>query len=191
MQENESHIISKSKELFERFGYQKTTLTDIARSVGKVKSAIYYYFNGKEEIFAKLVQVEAEDFLNSLIKATEKEKTSISRIDTYIQTRVKLMQKVSDRFNFLKPEFFEIMPIVEENRKEADQRELGFIQAILEEGNSKGEFNIQNVAFTTKMLVGTLKGLEVQMFVTDKITFNKSELSEFSHFLLHGVISKK
>ena len=49
MSSNKTKILSKSKELFEQYGYQKTTLTDIAKSVGKVKTAIYYYFSGKDE----------------------------------------------------------------------------------------------------------------------------------------------
>ena len=37
MSKHKTDILNRSKELFERFGYQKTTLTDIAKSVGKVK----------------------------------------------------------------------------------------------------------------------------------------------------------
>ncbi len=88
MSKNKTKILSKSRELFEQYGYQKTTLTDIAKSVGKVKTAIYYYFSGKEEIFAALVRSEAEDFNKKLFSAVEKENDPITKIETYVTARM-------------------------------------------------------------------------------------------------------
>ena len=45
MSKSKGTILQKSKQLFQQYGFQKTTLTDIAKSVGKVKTAIYYYFS--------------------------------------------------------------------------------------------------------------------------------------------------
>ena len=105
MSKNKNNILSKSRELFEQYGYQKTTLTDIAKSVGKVKTAIYYYFSGKEEIFAALVKSEAEDFNRKLFKQVEKVEGPIAKIELYVKTRMKLMQSLSNRYSFLKQEF--------------------------------------------------------------------------------------
>lgn len=187
--EARAQILDKSKELFERFGYNKTTLSDIAKSVGKVKTAIYYYFSGKDEIFAQLVKEEADTFLNQLISTTNKFNESKEKLEKYVETRMLLMQKLSTRYHFLKPEFFELMPIVEENRKDADELEVKFVADIMLDIYSKNEYAIQEPKFAAKMLVKTLKGLEIQMYVTDKIKIEKSNVEEFRNFILYGFVN--
>lgn len=191
MSKNKNNILSKSRELFEQYGYQKTTLTDIAKSVGKVKTAIYYYFSGKEEIFAALVKAEAEDFNKKLFSQVEKVGSPIEKIELYVQTRMKLMQNLSQRYSFLKQEFFELMDIVEKNRIESDLKEINYVSAIFQEGVQNGEMKIEDIEFSSKMLVNTLKGLEVQMYVTDHLIVSKADLPKFTNHILYGIITKK
>jgi len=191
MATNKTKILSNSRELFEQYGYQKTTLTDIAKSVGKVKTAIYYYFSGKDEIFAELVQTEAEAFNKKLFSKVETANNSIDKLELYVTTRMELMQQLSERYNFLKLDFFELMPIVEENRTESDKKEIAYVTAILEEINKSNEAEIIDVTFSAKMLINTLKGLEVQMYVTDQIVIPKKEKEQFKNFFLYGIINKK
>lgn len=188
---NKTKILSKSRELFEQYGYQKTTLTDIAKSVGKVKTAIYYYFSGKEEIFAQLVQTEAEAFNKKLFTEVESMDNPIQKLELYVDTRMKLMEQLSNRYSFLKQDFFELMPIVEANRTESDTKEINYVTAILEEANNTNEIQISDIHFSAKMLVNTLKGLEVQMYVTDQILIPINETKKFRNFILYGVINNK
>lgn len=190
MSKHKIDILNKSKELFERFGYQKTTLTDIAKSVGKVKTAIYYYFSGKEAIFAELVEIESAEFYENLTSAVEKEKTSTAKLEKYIETRIELMQKLSKRYHFLKQEFFELLPMVEKHRKVKYVLEIDFVENILLEGIEKGEFTSNSPLFSATTLVNSLKGLEIQMFVTDQFIVTGMNVEDFRNFILYGVIQK-
>jgi AcrR family transcriptional regulator len=184
----QNSILSKSRELFEQHGYGKTTLTDIAKSIGKVKSALYYYFSGKEEIFAQIVRDEAEEFWNALESAIESGDTIEDKLHIYVETRVELMQKIAKRYSFLKQEFFELMPIVDQNRKKADKLEKDAITALLlsypkYEGTAES-----TVRFKAEMLVNTIKGLEIQMYVTDEVLIDQRSLPIFSDVLLNGIL---
>jgi AcrR family transcriptional regulator len=191
MSSNKTKILSKSKELFEQYGYQKTTLTDIAKSVGKVKTAIYYYFSGKDEIFAQLVQTEAEAFNKNLFSTVETANKPVEKLELYVETRMKLMQQLSSRYSFLKQDFFELMPIVEANRLTSDQKEIKYVTAILEEAEQNNDILLVDIDFSAKMLVNTLKGLEVQMYVTDNVIIPESETKKFRDFILYGAINPK
>jgi AcrR family transcriptional regulator len=186
-----SKIIEQSKELFEKFGYQKTTLTNIAESIGYVKSAIYYYFSGKEEIFAALVKKEAEDFLETLIKTVAKSELPSEQLRLYIDTRINLMESVSKRYQFLKSEFFELMPLIDANRKESDDKEILFVTNILDRAIQKEGLSIDNSSFTAKLLMQNIKGLEIQMFVTDQMQAHNENREAFIDFILFGVFNKK
>ncbi|MFT6981607.1 MAG: AcrR family transcriptional regulator [Crocinitomicaceae bacterium] len=186
-----SKIIEQSKELFEKFGYQKTTLTNIAESIGYVKSAIYYYFSGKEEIFAALVKKEAEDFLEKLIKIVAKSELPSEQLRLYIDTRITLMENVSKRYQFLKSEFFELMPLIDANRKESDDKEILFVTNILDRAIKEEGLSIDNSSFTAKLLMQNIKGLEIQMFVTDQMQAHNENREAFIDFILFGVFNKK
>jgi len=190
MSKSKKRILRSSQELFGQNGYHKTTLADIARSVGKVKTAIYYYFSGKEEIFAELVKLEAQEFYEQIETAISSVNLPIEKLEIYIESRIQLMTKISKRYHFLKKEFFELMPIVEENREEYYQKEIGLIESVLELGIKEQAFKVVNPKFSATMLVNTMKGLEVQMFVTDKILVDGLDIPAFRDYILYGLIKK-
>ena len=43
-------ILEAASEAFSVYGYDKTTVEDIARMADKAKASVYYYFGGKDEI---------------------------------------------------------------------------------------------------------------------------------------------
>src|SRR5436189_4267915 len=72
-------ILNGARELFQRFGFKKTTMEDIARQIGKSKSALYYYYKTKEEIFEAVVlneiattQAKTAEVVKSEVSATKK-----------------------------------------------------------------------------------------------------------------------
>ncbi len=181
-------IMEHSRELFERFGYQKTTLSDIARSMGNVKSALYYYFSGKEEIFAALVRSEADEFLRKLMVRVSASSDPMEQLHLYVNARLDLMDKVSKRYHFLKSEFFQLMPLVDENRKECDAKEIAFLSEILDNVH-RGENNqISDATYAAQLLMQSLKGLEIQMFVTDQMQAHNTNREAFVHYILFGLI---
>lgn len=188
MTKSQYTIILKAKELFQHYGYGKTTLTDIAKSVGKVKSALYYYFSGKEEIFAQIVQSEAEGFWKQLHSKVESKESVVEKLNTYIETRVQLMQKIAQRYSFLKNEFFELMPIVEANRKATDAIEKKYISTLLSSYHKYKDTAPNIIQFKAEMLVNTIKGLEIQMYVTDEVLIDKKSLPIFCDVLLNGIL---
>ncbi|PIE84539.1 MAG: hypothetical protein CSA07_02070 [Bacteroidia bacterium] len=53
-------ILDMAAEVFQRFGFSKTTMEDIAQGIGRQKSTLYYYFQSKEDVFAAVVARELE-----------------------------------------------------------------------------------------------------------------------------------
>ena len=44
-------IVESASWLFDRFGYEKTSVDEIARRAHRAKTSVYYYFDGKLAIF--------------------------------------------------------------------------------------------------------------------------------------------
>ena len=56
--ETKDIIVSVANKLFSRFGFQKTSLDEIAKTARKAKGSIYYHFASKEELFIEVVSGE-------------------------------------------------------------------------------------------------------------------------------------
>lgn len=54
-----SAILEAARGLFQRYGYKKTTMDEIARAAGITKPTVYAYFGGKKDILVALVEWEA------------------------------------------------------------------------------------------------------------------------------------
>jgi hypothetical protein len=100
------------------------------------------------------------------------------------------MQKVATKYNFLKKEFFELMPLVEVNRANSFQEEIKWVEELMIENNKKGLMITELPTFSSVMLVQSLKGLEIQMYVTDQLIVEKDNLQSFINYILYGVLQK-
>lgn len=69
-EERERRILSAAADLFVHYGYDKTTVSDIAREAGISKGAIYLHFDSKDGLFEALIvremQTYAEDWFARL-----------------------------------------------------------------------------------------------------------------------------
>ena len=64
--ERKNEIISAAKKRFALKGYSPTSMDDIAQDVGITKASLYYFFKGKEEIFAAIIEEVIAEIKNSL-----------------------------------------------------------------------------------------------------------------------------
>jgi AcrR family transcriptional regulator len=172
---------------FTIYGYQRTTLAGIANELGKGKSAIYYYFNNKEHIFNSIVEVEADNFLSELTKCLTAKTDEIARIKKYIYTRVMAMYQVAARYKLLKEELFVLLPEIEKARAPFHQKEIILLSKVLRDGIKKGMIKEMNEELAAKMLVNTLKGLEIPMFINAEFNVDATEIENLSNILLNGI----
>ncbi|MHA1673952.1 MAG: TetR/AcrR family transcriptional regulator [Promethearchaeota archaeon] len=80
-------ILSAATELFERFGYKKTTLDDIGKKVGLNRASLYYYFKSKEEIYMTIVINHFQNLIDSLYAEIEDDMVCEDKILKYFNKR--------------------------------------------------------------------------------------------------------
>ena len=72
-QKREQRILDAMARLIERFGYNKTTVADIANEAGISKGAMYLHFKSKEEAFEALLISAMFAFSKAWINAVEED----------------------------------------------------------------------------------------------------------------------
>ncbi len=71
--ETKRSILESAQRLFSRRGYERTSLSDIAKYAGVTRGAIYWHFENKEELLVGLIDyIETEQLgVNKLIQACD------------------------------------------------------------------------------------------------------------------------
>jgi AcrR family transcriptional regulator len=180
-------ILQVAGQHFSRYGFKKTTLTDIASSLGKQKTALYYYFKNKEDIFAEIITIEADQLLVKLTKILEADAPMNERLSYYLASRIKMMEEVADRYKVLKEELFQLLPQIEQVRAPYHRKEAEVLGQFLLEGKKSGIFSVENPQELAVTLVHMLKGLEIPMFVQEELSHDKNQIEGFVKLIVKGV----
>jgi AcrR family transcriptional regulator len=181
------NILLVAGQHFSRFGFKKTTLTDIASALGKQKTALYYYFKNKEDIFSELIKIEAKEFYQKLAAILESDAPPKERLSYYIASRIRMMEEVANRYKVLKEELFQLLPQIEEVRAPYHKKEAELLGNFLAEGTSSGHFSVKNPEELAVTLVHMLKGLEIPMFVQDQLSHDQPRVEDFVQLIVKGI----
>ncbi len=99
--ERETRILNAAAELIAHYGYDKTTMEDIARHAGISKGALYLHFKGKEELVESLILRETEIMLNDLLARIENDERGITIFTIYKHAIVTMMSRPLLRAMFM------------------------------------------------------------------------------------------
>jgi AcrR family transcriptional regulator len=183
-------IIEASRIIFNKFGFKKTTMDEIAQSMGKGKSSIYYYFKSKEEIYQAVIEYEAELLRNEVIKALSKVNNSADKLKAYVLTRMIAFRKVITFYHAIQTESEKHLTFIEKIRQKYDQKEIMLLQGILDEGVAKDDFRIKDTELAAFAIFTALKGLEIPMFWSNQRKNAESQLEGLLSVLFYGIMKK-
>ena len=152
----ERRIVEEAVNLFYTEGYENTTLDMLAAQLEVTKPFIYSYFKSKNELLfqvcytgIKLSQEALDRGLDSDGSATEKLKRIIEQVGSIIlQYQQYIVVYVREEKNLHSDDSRRIR----KQRSVFDHR----LAALLEEGNSTGEFVVANPLMTATTIGGTL-----------------------------------
>lgn len=141
--EKRSMIINAAETLFERYGYQKTSLDDIAREAQLGKGTIYYYFESKEDIFFEVVKEHAERFYKILKTELNKHPNFEDRFSNAILLPIKLVyEHAATLLEAVKNLPNSYLQKLGSFRQENKQRIMDLLSEVIEYGISQGEVSI-------------------------------------------------
>ncbi len=183
-------IINGAKKLMQQYGLKKTTMEDIAKAAGKSKSTLYYYFKDKEQIFDRVINLEIDEFFQTVKAAVNKQSNEIDMLKTYIVTKIKTLRDKTNLYRFaiendldgrINQEFTNL-------RNRYDNEEKKLLSTILTKGVNAKLFTNEitaDIDTLSEVLVSCVRGIEM-----DIITNNKNKTLADKADLLVDVLIK-
>lgn len=158
-------ILKEARKVFEKFGFNKTSMADIAQAARKGRRTIYTYFTSKEEVFRAVIEVEVSLVAVRLKQIIEGELLPDEKLRAYMHARMNAVKELTIYYEALRQDLQNSLGMIENLRKEYDELEVGLIKQILDEGVARQVFAIDNTLLVANAFVLATKGFELPIFM--------------------------
>ena len=158
-------ILQAAHQLFQKHGFQKVSMDDVAKAIGKGRSSLYYYYKSKDEIFGAVIDAEVKDILNEIAKAMEKADTVEEKIRAVCTARIRIARKRRSFFVALEAGMnADEMSRYAQKKQDINKRFIDEETALLRRELGGDSQKLDMVIF---VLLSSLRGLKQQLFATN------------------------
>jgi len=152
-------ILEIAQRRFGIYGFEKTSMQDIADDLKMTKGSIYYYFPCKEDLFKSVIEKEQNDFLLKIRGDYQNASDNSSYLQEYAITRLSYFKSLLNLARIRQESFSDINPVIRQSLIDFREKEMGIIKNILDKGKNEGEFNIADTGSTAELFLDLLRGL--------------------------------
>lgn len=183
-------ILAVATKLFNRFGFHKTSMDEIAKIARKAKGSLYYYFESKEALFTAVLSKEIENLKANLLIIVENINLSADeKIKQYLIRRMEVLNEVATYHETLKADFFEHFDFIDNLRNDFDNWEKAKIRAIIQQGVYENIFSVpeKSINVLLDVFIMVLKGLEIPFFLQNKYRDLSLYFDDLLNILIKGL----
>ncbi len=177
-------ILQAAQEAFARHGYKKTTVEDIAERLGMVKSALYYYYRNKQELFIAVIEHEVVLFFNNIRCHLDAGTSVEQKLVIYSQQSNKFHQDFHNLYNLTVDDIFQNYEGLIRVRNKFFGNNITLIADVL--GTDRQSAGI-DVRATSKLFLYMLGGI-FQGYQLEKKTVPDGELESFVSIFYRGLL---
>jgi len=184
-------ILQEARKVFEKFGFNKTSMADIAAAARKGRRTLYMYFTSKEEVFKAVIEVEVKSVAEELLKIINSDLAPDEKLRSYMHHRMKALKQLTIYYDALRQDLMNNLGMIENLRKDYDEQEAGMIKTILDEGVEKNVFAIENTAMVAKALVLAIKGFELPVYMGKAGLDHEQMMDPVMDLFYRGILKNK
>jgi AcrR family transcriptional regulator len=186
-------ILKGAWDAFSKLGYHQTRLEDIAHAAGFSKTALYYYYENKEEIFMDLVIREGGKVLEAVRKRIGNTDNTLDAIEQYARGVLAIF---GEHFNLMmgmmdfeagippNPAQFHNQKEKMALMKETVQSFQALTAGVIGKGRECGEVTVElDDTIVSEYINSILRGIMFRWFKNTRVDDVESEIARFRTFL--------
>jgi len=188
--EQKQSVVQAATVVVQQFGFEKTTMNDIAKALRMGKSSLYHYFTSKEDIFFEVFKNEVAELREEFLKAIEAEQNPEGKLRAYILKRTEMYRrKVNQHMEFIEAttERYELLLRIHEM---FDPDEIRIISGILEQGLAEGRFSIRDVPMAATVMVTAFRAFEYPISAVTPPADVEKTLDSLLEVVFQGLLTR-
>lgn len=154
-------ILNVAKTVFAKYGYQKTTMNDIAKEAHKAKSTLYHYFESKNEIFTLIVKSEMDKMKSHCVSNTKRSDDLVEKLHLFTFSMFdRRVSELFDEYGFtILYDFFHFAPLIKDLVIDQQEFNINYLSSIISKGVEQGIFFTSDSRKTAKALMMSVASL--------------------------------
>lgn len=152
-------ILFEAQKRFGLYGFEKTSMREIATDIGISKATLYYYFPDKEHLFKAVVEMEQESFFQILEKTLKTTDDPSIMMKMFVKIRLDYFKTFFNLARIRFEEFKNMKPLMGDTYQRFNAREEEQIKAIMSQGVMAKIYYIEDIPSMASLFLETLKGL--------------------------------
>jgi len=178
-------------ELFANFGYQKTTVEDVADKLSMTKGNLYFYVKNKKQLYEQTIAHALTQWQEYVKKAVDKRTDPVDKFQTMAISALAYIEKNAPlrRVIMNDPDIFTLSP-KEDRFTEINQAAMEILRQILEQGIKQKCFYPMNVDQVTVYLFSVYMMFLIKTYVKADQTSPKKLFATAVELNLRGLLIK-
>jgi len=153
----EQEIIEAAQQVFTEYGYKKATMDDVAAKMNITRSALYYYYKNKDELFISVGEYEFRKYEMEIKHVVALAKTTDERFTAFCRCYLPSRKKFRDVYKLDSSDF----PFPFTTHKKLRSMTIGIhsnlITGILQNDRKIG--HLENLEYYSTLLVHSIRGI--------------------------------
>lgn len=183
-------IALASKSVFDKYGFAKVSMDDIAKSCSKSRTTLYHYFKNKKEVFEYISQLEFQNILIYASKGISKKNNLEKNLLQFNHRKIKKMKElIKDHESFVQ-EIREHKEIFHELFRCNIDTELKYVYQILdwaEENEDLAKLEEGRKRFLAIVLVTSLRNFEEEVIIQNEMESFEKRLDWLIEIICKGL----
>jgi len=171
----QQQILQAAQQLFQKHGYQKVTMDDVAKAIGKGRSSLYYYYKNKDEVFDAVIDAEISGIFTEITRVIAQGATVEEKLRAFGLTKIKISRKRKSFFEALETgmnpdEMSQYVQKKQAIQKRIRKEESALLNQVLNEGAERGEFSAPDPKVQDTIIfifMGSQRGINREMMLVN------------------------
>ncbi len=152
-------ILDSAGAVFAKFGFHKSTISQIAAEAGVADGTIYLYFKNKEDILYQFLHLKSTNFFRTMREAVDSADNAELKLRNLIQCHLHEFQNDIDMAVIFQSEV-RYRRDIESHVKDVSKMYLEFLSEIIEQGQMEGEMRQDLfIGLAKRFVLGAVEGV--------------------------------
>jgi AcrR family transcriptional regulator len=154
-------ILKAAQKRLGLYGYEKTTMQEIASDIGMSKASLYYYYPDKESLFKAVIENEHKEFFLQIEQRISELTDADLMIMELIELRHSLFRKFLNLSKFRLADDHKMKPLLNTLYNRLREIETDILTTIFKKGRDSGIFQFGDASELANLFSDLLQGLRI------------------------------
>jgi AcrR family transcriptional regulator len=156
-------ILNAAQKRLGRYGFNKTTMSEIASDVNLSKASLYYYFPDKESLLHAVLSKEQEEYFALISNRMKEINDPEEMVSEFVRIRHVYFTTFINLAKFRFSDFHEIRPHFRDLIENLLRHETELFSMILEKGIKEGIFFVETPGETARLFLEIIHSLRLNI----------------------------